>query len=235
MSCCVQVYTGVCPSYDHMVYLPKCDSVAQGALCDGDGECGTDNAMNNCQTWDVYTRVACDSPPPPSPPPLPPPPVPCPSNQVWQDCGAVCNATCATPTPVCAQVCQQRCECPLETPIWHDHLQTCGTTAQCQAPVAEPGSGELFAQNPCAAYLETSDESANATGWFHTGLPQLSMFTNNRQSCCDACNNINAPGRDSTPSAPPPPNDPPQGSVRGMLRPSDTCHAIEVGRSLASP
>ena len=38
--------------------LPKCNSVEVGELCDGDGECGTDNKLNNCPgAWDIYRKV----------------------------------------------------------------------------------------------------------------------------------------------------------------------------------
>ena len=35
------------------------ETVPVGAPCDGDGECGTDQYLNNCRGYDVYRRVAC--------------------------------------------------------------------------------------------------------------------------------------------------------------------------------
>lgn len=38
--------------------LPACDTVAVGALCEGDGECGTNDLLNNCGgVWDVYRKT----------------------------------------------------------------------------------------------------------------------------------------------------------------------------------
>lgn len=37
--------------------LPTCDWVGSGELCDGDGECGTDNFLNNCHGWDIYRKA----------------------------------------------------------------------------------------------------------------------------------------------------------------------------------
>jgi hypothetical protein len=40
----------------------NCASVAEGELCEADGECGTNDGLNNCYTstgdggWDVYRR-----------------------------------------------------------------------------------------------------------------------------------------------------------------------------------
>jgi len=56
----------------------------------------------------------------------------------YTECGSACNATCAG-TPICIEVCVPRCECPAEIPIWHDHLDACGTTEECPEPtVNEP-------------------------------------------------------------------------------------------------
>ena len=46
-----------CPSTD----LQSCyDSVACGDLCEGDGECGTDNNLDNCDSYDVYRKDCGD-------------------------------------------------------------------------------------------------------------------------------------------------------------------------------
>jgi hypothetical protein len=46
--------------------IKKCDEAEGGELCDGDGECGTDPALNNCGAHDVYRKCA----PPPAPAPV---------------------------------------------------------------------------------------------------------------------------------------------------------------------
>lgn len=50
--------------------LPKCDAteeamvplVAVAGLCEGSGECGTNQHLNNCGEFDVYRRVVCIPP-----------------------------------------------------------------------------------------------------------------------------------------------------------------------------
>lgn len=37
--------------------LPNCRSTSPGELCEGDGECGTSNSLNNCGKFDLYRRV----------------------------------------------------------------------------------------------------------------------------------------------------------------------------------
>lgn len=40
--------------------LPSCLEVTIGELCEGDGECGTDDKLDNCSgTFDIYSRVEC--------------------------------------------------------------------------------------------------------------------------------------------------------------------------------
>jgi hypothetical protein len=52
--------------------LPDCDkpSLALNDLCEGGGELGTSNSLENCGTFDLYRLVVCLAPPasPPSPP-----------------------------------------------------------------------------------------------------------------------------------------------------------------------
>ena len=60
-----------CPDGPHAITTPKCDPgrVGIGTLCEGDGQCGTDPAANNCRyyepatytyhDWDVYERLPC--------------------------------------------------------------------------------------------------------------------------------------------------------------------------------
>lgn len=48
------VAVSVCP--DEPKSMPNCEEVADGELCEGDGECGTDTDLNNCGPYDVYRR-----------------------------------------------------------------------------------------------------------------------------------------------------------------------------------
>ncbi len=45
-----------CPSN---LILPNCLDVGLGEVCEANGECGTDDELNNCGTYDVYARVVC--------------------------------------------------------------------------------------------------------------------------------------------------------------------------------
>lgn len=49
-----------CPLEASIALLPDCSRVAPGALCEGDGECGTSRILNNCgANHDVYRREPC--------------------------------------------------------------------------------------------------------------------------------------------------------------------------------
>lgn len=37
--------------------LPACNEVGFGELCEGDGECGTDGGLNNCDGYDIYRKT----------------------------------------------------------------------------------------------------------------------------------------------------------------------------------
>ena len=52
-----------CPQDRDLVSLAKCSSldVSVGSHCEADGECGTDEYLNNCAGYDVYRRVDCAS------------------------------------------------------------------------------------------------------------------------------------------------------------------------------
>ena len=39
--------------------LPNCLSIGIGEVCESDGECATDDSLNNCGTYDIYVKVAC--------------------------------------------------------------------------------------------------------------------------------------------------------------------------------
>mmetsp|Transcript_22446 Transcript_22446/g.48834 ORF Transcript_22446/g.48834 Transcript_22446/m.48834 type:complete len:1184 (-) Transcript_22446:70-3621(-) len=45
-----------CPS---SIVFPNCPFAVVGGLCDADGECGTDQYLNNCYGYDIYRRVEC--------------------------------------------------------------------------------------------------------------------------------------------------------------------------------
>ena len=53
--CLVAVGPSECPSNPN---IANCLSVGLGELCEGDGECGTGNGLNNCGGWDVYRKSA---------------------------------------------------------------------------------------------------------------------------------------------------------------------------------
>lgn len=239
--CCVQALAGSCPTYNELLVLANCNAVGVGQLCEGDGECGTSNALNNCPVnWDVYTRVVCTPPPPPIPPPpplpSPPPPPPqveCTGNMQWRECGSGCNSTCTEPSPMCTMQCVPRCQCPLETPVWHDHLGTCGTTTQCLTPATSAASGGFYANDPCETYVHTQNTTTAATGWYHTGRAQMFMFAGNVQDCCNRCNEMNDPAKPPPPPSAPPNPPPPSSSIIfgiGALPSFEMshCHGIHV-------
>jgi len=52
-----------CPATDKIAALPGCFAgLSPNAMCEGDGECGTDRTANNCAWHDLYVRVACIPP-----------------------------------------------------------------------------------------------------------------------------------------------------------------------------
>lgn len=53
----VPVQTNACPPNPGS--LPKCNQALAGQYCEGDGECGTSDLLNNCQGWDVYLKEVC--------------------------------------------------------------------------------------------------------------------------------------------------------------------------------
>ena len=77
-----------CPLTEVMATMTQCHAseVAMGALCEGDGECGTDEGDNTCGSHEVYRRVACNDgaalplPWAPLPPFAPLPSVPLPAS-----------------------------------------------------------------------------------------------------------------------------------------------------------
>ena len=76
--CLSPVATAQCSGHNPR---PCTSAVPIGGTCEADGECALAD-IDNCELYDVYTRVACPStsssppPPPPPPSPLPPPPPP---------------------------------------------------------------------------------------------------------------------------------------------------------------
>lgn len=39
--------------------LPNCLEIGLGEICESNGECATDDTLNNCGTFDIYVRVKC--------------------------------------------------------------------------------------------------------------------------------------------------------------------------------
>ena len=48
-----------CPEQTSDLNLSNCLEVGVGELCESDGECDLDDALNNCGTYDIYARVVC--------------------------------------------------------------------------------------------------------------------------------------------------------------------------------
>ena len=46
-----------CPSSNSISSLSNCANTATGGLCEGDGECGTDPDLDNCDGQDVYRAI----------------------------------------------------------------------------------------------------------------------------------------------------------------------------------
>lgn len=59
--CLTPIDESECPPYRELMSLSKCSSidVPVGSQCEADGECGTDEYLNNCAGYDVYRRVDC--------------------------------------------------------------------------------------------------------------------------------------------------------------------------------
>jgi hypothetical protein len=49
--------SSLCPA-DITFSFPRCTRVSEGELCEADGECGTDNRLDNCMPgfWDIYAK-----------------------------------------------------------------------------------------------------------------------------------------------------------------------------------
>ena len=82
-ACLVLVAASRCPNRTVAAELPKCTTAAAlpfEELCEGNGDCGTDNFADSCSGFfEVYRRVECALvPPSPPSPPLPPPSPPSP-------------------------------------------------------------------------------------------------------------------------------------------------------------
>ena len=48
-----------CPSDLNLPNLPNCLEAGVGEVCEAEGECATDDQLNNCGTYDIYARVVC--------------------------------------------------------------------------------------------------------------------------------------------------------------------------------
>jgi hypothetical protein len=59
----VAIISSVCPfgipAGFHAGYntIPLCNAVSAGSFCEGNGECGTNDSLNNCGVYDIYIRV----------------------------------------------------------------------------------------------------------------------------------------------------------------------------------
>lgn len=54
---CLEVLpSAYCPTNTNM---PNCLEVGLGEVCAANGECATDDKLNNCDTFDIYVRVVC--------------------------------------------------------------------------------------------------------------------------------------------------------------------------------
>ncbi|HUP23717.1 MAG TPA: hypothetical protein VNB06_12350 [Thermoanaerobaculia bacterium] len=56
-SCGLYVAAAVCPIAGASPNGPKCNAVPAGSFCEGDGECGTSQGLDNCGTGDWYIRT----------------------------------------------------------------------------------------------------------------------------------------------------------------------------------
>jgi len=56
--CLEAIDTSDCPSIPGL--LGDCSSIDIGELCDADGECNTEQSLDNCYFYDVYRRVECN-------------------------------------------------------------------------------------------------------------------------------------------------------------------------------
>ncbi|KAL3768118.1 hypothetical protein ACHAWO_008286 [Cyclotella atomus] len=55
--CLNELPASFCPT--QMDSLPNCLNIDVGHICEGSGECATNDSLNNCQTFDIYVRVEC--------------------------------------------------------------------------------------------------------------------------------------------------------------------------------
>ena len=161
---CLKLVRSGCPAADAVDRLPTCDALldaAPGAMCEGDGECGTSRVANNCNgNQDVYERCAsawepprpppgapAAPPPPATPPPPPQPPVaPLPrcaadAARFRCDAGASCGL-CLRPALAA--------ECPPDA----DALPTCGAARPGALCEADGECGTLKVLNNCGGWRD---------------------------------------------------------------------------------
>eukprot|EP00966_Prymnesium_polylepis_P080324 1860573-Prymnesium_polylepis.1 len=50
--------TSECPSDAVMQVMPNCVDASYGDLCEADGECGTNDGLDNCRGYDIYRKAA---------------------------------------------------------------------------------------------------------------------------------------------------------------------------------
>ena len=159
-----------CPSIAAMEMLPNCDQLhAEGELCEGDGECDTVPAANNCNgNGDVYMR--CTAAPaaglrqPPWPPPAgparPPPPrvppsPPQPPLSPLPECAAPCEA--GAECGACLQLVPAG-ECPAEAAV--DRLPHCVGLWPGELCEGDGECGTAKTANNCHGYRDVYKRAA---------------------------------------------------------------------------
>ena len=163
--CLAPIPSSQCPSNAN---LPRCYAVPHPGYgptptyCEGDGECGTNQLLNNCNPgqWDVYQVFVMRQPPsipyPPSPPPLPPlpphpprprpppPPTPMPPNYCPQ--GQIqCYQSCLTPLAHADPSCPADSDLPRcdDDEIWNLAYAVPGAVTFCEGD-GECGTNQLL-------------------------------------------------------------------------------------------
>ena len=116
--CLVLVLQDKCPTdidaFQHMIdadglaVRTRCLDVNRGEVCEGSGECGTDDGADNCLTSDIYRHVECYGDflldPQSNSHPSPPPPLPTPRTPSPQTAAFISSGRASGSTPIIAPV-----------------------------------------------------------------------------------------------------------------------------------